>query len=69
MNKIDDLLERLDRVKLTRENEPEPDALSRSLWEFEAELAALDDERAVTLAAELGISPDNVRQMTLDFSR
>lgn len=69
MDKIADLLDRLERVKLARESEPEPDALSRSLWEFGAELAALDDEGTAALAAEWGISPDNVRQMALDLSR
>ena len=69
MNKIDDLLERLDRVKLARDMEPEADGLSLSLWAMGAELAALDDESTVALAAEWGISPDNIRQMALDFSR
>lgn len=69
MNKIDDLMNRLEMVKLARNMEPEPDGLSLSLWAMGAELAALDDEGTVTLAAEWGISPDNVRQMTLDLSR
>lgn len=68
-SRLEQMRDRLARVKLARENEPEPDALSLSLWEFGAELAALDDEGTVALAAELGISPDDVRQMALDFSR
>lgn len=63
------LVQMRERVKLARENEPEPDALSRSLWAFGAELAALDEEGTVALAAEWGISPDNVRQMAQDLSR
>lgn len=31
---IDALMERLERVKLSRTLEPEPDALSVSLWQF-----------------------------------
>lgn len=69
MNKIDDLMNRLEMVKLARDMEPEADGLSLSLWAMGTELAALDDEGTVALAAEWGISPDNVRQMALDLSR
>ena len=41
MNKITGLLERLERVKLAQDTEPEPDGLS--LWALGAELAALDE--------------------------
>lgn len=52
MNKIDDLLERLDRVRLARDMEPEPDGLSLSLWAFEDEMASLDEIGIAALAAE-----------------
>lgn len=43
MNKIDDLMERLERVKLAQTDET-PDGLSMSLWALGAELIALDDD-------------------------
>ena len=43
MDKIISLIERLERVKLARDTEPEPDGLSLSLWALGAELAALDE--------------------------
>lgn len=67
--KITALMDRLERVKLNRENEPEPDALTLSLWELGAELAALDEEGIVAYAAEWGISPDGVRDMVRTYSR
>lgn len=69
MNKIDDLLERLDRVKLARDMELEPDALSLSLWALGAELAVLDDEGVNAEAEALGISPEAVREMARTYSR
>lgn len=41
MNKIADLLDRLERVRLARANAPEPDDLSISLRQMEHEIAAL----------------------------
>lgn len=67
MNKIDDLLERMDRVKLARDMEP--DALSLSLWALGAELAVLDDEGVNAEAEALGISPEAVREMARTYSR
>lgn len=69
MNKIDDLLERLDRVKLARDMESEPDGLSLSLWALGAELAVLDDEGVNAEAEALGISPETVREMARTYSR
>lgn len=53
MNKIDDLLERLECVKLAREMEPEPDDLSLSLWAMGKELAGLDTLGKSALLYEL----------------
>lgn len=69
MNKIYDLLERMDRVKLARDMEPEPDAMSLSLWALGAELAVLDDEGVNAEAEALGISPETVREMARTYSR
>lgn len=69
MNKIDDLLERLECVKLARDMEPEPDGLSLSLWALGAELAVLDDEGVNAEAEALGISPEAVREMARTYSR
>lgn len=69
MNKIDDLLERLECVKLAREMEPDPDGLSLSLWALGAELAVLDDEGVNAEAEALGISPEAVREMAGTYSR
>lgn len=68
MNKIDDLMERLERVKLLQTDEA-PDGLSVSLWELGAELTAMDDEGVTTLADELGINPDDVREMAWSYAR
>ena len=68
MNKIDDLMERLERVKLLQTDEA-PDGLSASLWELGAELTAMDDEGVTTLADELGINPDDVREMAWSYAR
>lgn len=69
MNKIDDLLERLECVKLAREMEPDPDGLSLSLWAMGAELAALDDDGIAALSDELGIAPDDIREMAWTYTR
>lgn len=68
MNKIDDLMERLERVKLLQTDEA-PDGLSASLWELGAELTAMDDEGVTALADELGINPDDVREMAWSYAR
>lgn len=68
MNKIDDLMERLERVKLLQTDEA-PDGLSESLWELGAELTAMDDEGVTALADELGINPDDVREMAWSYAR
>lgn len=68
MNKIDDLMDRLERVKLAQTDE-DPDRLSLSLWELGAELAALDDDGAATLAGELGIAPEDVWEMARTYAR
>lgn len=67
--KITALMDRLERVKLNREHEPEPDGLSLSLWALGEELAALDEEGLAAKAAEWGISPDDVRDMARTYSR
>lgn len=69
MNKVDDLLECLECVKLARDMEPEPDALSLSLWAFGARLLALDDEGVNAESEVLGISPEAVREMTRAYAR
>lgn len=69
MNKIDNLIERLERVKLIYDMEPDPDALSLSLWELGAELAELGDEDIAAEAEALGITPDDVRDMALAYAR
>lgn len=68
MNKVVNLMERLERVKLAQTDEM-PDELSLSLWEFGAELAALDNDGAATLASELGIAPDAVKEMARLYAR
>ena len=67
MNKIDDLLERLECVKLAREMEPDPDGLS--LFEFGRELAALDEAGVAAKAEACGITPDDVREMARTYAR
>lgn len=69
MNKIDDLLERLECVKLARDMEPEPDALSLSLWALGSELAALDVAGLAAEAGKLGVTPDDVRDMARTYMR
>ncbi len=69
MNKVADLMERLERVKLARAAEPEPDGLSVSLREFGAELAALDDDGIAAMAEDLGITPEGIREMARAYAR
>lgn len=69
MNKIDDLLERLECVKLAREMEPDPDGLSLSLFEFGRELAALNEAGVAAKAEAWGITPDDVREMARTYAR
>jgi len=54
MNKIDDLMDRLDRVRLDIINRPPADALSRSLEEFYSECTEAD---LMELAAGLVSDP------------
>ena len=67
MNKIDDLIERVERIKLSQTDEA-PDALSISLWAMGAELAALDESGLAAEAEALGITPDDVREMALAYT-
>lgn len=67
--RLEDMRERLECVKLARDMEPEPDALSLSLWEFGAQLAALDEARLAAKAEALGITPDDVREMARTYTR
>jgi len=69
MNKIANLLDRLERVRLAQETEATPDDLSVSLWEFGAELAALDDEGIAAVAEGLNITPEAVREMARSYTR
>lgn len=64
-----DLFDRLERVRLAREMEPDPDGLSLSLWEMGAELAALDELGLASVAEALGIAPDDVREMARTYAR
>lgn len=65
---ITELIEEMERLKDTRTYET-PDPLSVSLWEFGAEVSAMDDNSAVVLATELDITPDELRALALDFVR
>lgn len=67
--KIAALMDRLERVKLNRENEPEPDGLSLSLWALGEELAALDEAGVAAKAEAWGITPDDVREMARTYAR
>lgn len=69
MDKIISLIDRLERVKLNQDMEPEPDGLSLSLWALGAKLAALDEAGLATEAEALGITPDDVRDMARIYSR
>lgn len=67
--KINSLLDRLSRMKLIRDMEPDPDGLSLSLWECGAKLAALDDDGLAAEAEVLGITSDDVRTMMMTYAR
>lgn len=69
MDKIISLIDRLERVKLTQDMEPEPDALSLNLWALGAKLAALDEAGIAAEAEALGITPDDVREMARTYAR
>ena len=69
MDKIVSLIDRLERVKLARNMEPDPDGLSLSLWAMGAELAALDEAGLAAEAEALGIIPDDVRDMARTYAR
>ncbi len=68
MDKINDLMDRLERVRLAQDDAP-PDELSRSLWEFGAELAALNEAGIKARAEEWGITQDDVREMARTYAR
>lgn len=68
MNKIDDLMNRLEMVKLARDMEPEPDGLSLSLWAMGKELAGLDALGKSALLYELNHSDTLEGTMGLDLS-
>lgn len=70
MNKIDDLLERLECVKLAREMERETpvDDLSRSLFDLRRELAELDTLGKSTLLYELNHGDPLEGTMSLNLS-
>lgn len=59
--------ERLERVKLARDTEPDPDGLS--LWALGVELAELDGVGLAAEAEALGITPDDVREMARAYAR
>lgn len=66
-NRIDTLIERIEREKFLRTDD-HMDDLSRSLYEFGKELAALDDLGVMLLANEWEISADAVRSMARDYA-
>lgn len=68
MNRIDDLLERLDRMKLARDMEPDPDGLSLSLFNLCQELAGLDTLGKSALLYELNHGDPLEGTMGLDLS-
>ena len=57
IRRIDNLQDRLERVKLDRANMPPADALSVSLWELGAEMAALDADGLAKAAEIMGTVP------------
>lgn len=61
--------ERLERVKLARDTEPDPDGLSLSLWALGVELAELDRVGLAAEAEALGITPGDVREMAQAYAR
>lgn len=69
MDKIISLIERLERVKLARDMEPDPDGLSLSLWAMGAELAVLDEAGLAAEAEALGITPEDVREIARTYAR
>lgn len=66
-NRIDTLIERIEREKALRSDD-HMDDLSRSLYEMGKELNALDDLGVMLLANELEISPDAVQSMARDYA-
>lgn len=71
MNSIDAritaLAEAIERRKM--EQEAPVDDLSRSLFEFGQELAALDETGLAAEAEALGIAPNDVRDMAQRYTR
>lgn len=66
-NRIDTLIERIEREKALRSDD-HMDDLSRSLYEMGKELAALDDLGVMLLANEWEISTDAVQSMARDYA-
>lgn len=67
MSKIINLLDRLERVKLAREMEPEPDGLSLSLMALGREMASMTEDDIAALAAET--DEDGRQILTLEQAR
>lgn len=61
-------LEELER-RFSLSGDVVPDPLSASLWEFGDELKGLTDKGREDMAEELGIKPDDVRDMERQFCR
>lgn len=61
-------LEELER-RFSLSGDVVPDPLSVSLWEFGDELKSLTDEEREDMAEELGIKPDDVRDMEKEYGR
>lgn len=71
MNSIDAriaaIAEAIERRKM--EQEAPVDDLSKSLFEFGRELAALDEAGVAAKAEACGITPDDVREMARTYAR
>lgn len=68
MNRIDGLMERIEREKALRTDD-HMDDLSCSLYELGDYLNGLDELGVMLEADELGIAPDAVRSMARDYAR
>lgn len=64
--RIDALARAFERRRL--EQAAPIDPLSASLWEFGAQLAALDNLGAIAEAAELGINSEDVRKLAYSLT-
>lgn len=67
-NRIDGLMERIEREKVLRADD-RMDDLSRSLYELGDYLNGLDDLGVMLEADEMEISPDAVRDMARSYAR